>query len=472
MVREGNDLEKIKNYGEIIKNGDIGSREVVLNLIDQVLAEVDAGKRIRKLMKIEGDLLKVGTRSWNLSKFKNIYLIGAGKACNAMAEAVGEVLGDRLTKGIISIKISEESDDFKNTDVYVGGHPLPNEEGMAAALNMIELIDNADENDLFISVISGGSSSLLTCPVDGISLEDEIKGQTVLLNSGASILEINAVRRHISRTNGGRLAERIRLRGSELISLVVGDMVGSLPTVGRENPVEFFGTPIAPDKTTIKDARDTIVNYALEDLMPESIMKYLWSDEPQIETPKFFDEYVTHFKLDDVPDSCEAAVRIADKIGMNHIVLTTFIEGESKDAGIILASIAREIQANKRPIDPPCLLFCSGETTTRIEEEPKGIGGNGLELVMGFALGARHTKGACIASIDTEGTDGTTLFAGGITDSKTFDRLEAAGVNIYSALREHSTGDALMEIKDTIFTGNTGTNLCDFNVVYVPAVED
>lgn len=460
-------MQKIRNYNQLINKGDAHARSMVLKLMDEVLHDVDAGRRIYEMMRLEEDMLVVGNRTWDLQKKNNIYLIGSGKACNAMAQAVCNIIGDRLTRGIISVKIAEPEDHYYNTEVYVGGHPLPNEKGMTAAQKILELIDQATQDDLFISVFSGGSSALLTCPIDGISLQDEIDAQDILLKSGAKILEINAVRRHISRSNGGRFAERIAQKGAELINLMVGDAVGRPATVNRSIPAEFFGTMVAADDTTIKDARDAIVNYDLMGVMPTSIVRYLWDDTRVKETPKQFGQNVTTFLLGSVPDSCESAVIAAEKMGMPCMVLSTFLEGESKEAGFFLSSLAREIQLNHRPVKPPCFVVCSGETTTCIKEPAAGIGGPSHELALGCAIGIKSLTGISIASIDTEGTDGTTGSAGGIVDTQTLRRLEEKGVSIYDVFRRHSSGDALISLQDNVFTGNTGTNLCDFNVMFI-----
>ncbi len=462
-----NAITKIRNYEELVSQGDAEPRQKVLTLMDAVLQDVDSGKRIHELMRLDGDTLTVGERTWDLRKKKNLYLFGAGKACNAMAQAVCEILGDRVTNGIISVKIKEPQDHYCNTDVYVGGHPLPNAEGMVAAQKIIEMIDQASPEDLFISVISGGSSALLTYPVEGITLEEEIAAQDLLLRSGAKIQEINAVRRHISRTNGGRLAERISRRGAELISIMVGDGVGRPPTSNRGRPALFFGTPVAGDSTTIQDARNTIENYDLRDKLPRSIIEFIWDDSRVRETPKSFGENVVTFLIGSVGDSCEAALAAAKRMGVPIMVLSTFMEGESREAGQVLSSIAREIRYLHRPITPPCFVVCAGETTTAIQSTPQGIGGPSHELTLGLAIGIRNMEGVAGASIDTEGSDGTTAFAGGLADGRTLKRLEAVGVNVFKALRGHSSGNALMSIGDNIVTGNTGTNLCDFNVLYI-----
>ena len=462
-------IKKVRNYDELTGRGDVEARKKVLQLMDYTLQEVDAYKRIKEIMHLEGNVLHVGERSWDLSKKNRVYLLGAGKACNAMAQAVCEVMGEKIAKGIISVKIVEEQDRYCNTEVYVGGHPLPNEEGMEAAKAMIDLIESAAADDLFISVCSGGSSALLTYPVEGISLEDEIAAQDALLKSGAKILEINAVRRHISRTNGGRLAELIcHKKGAELISFQISDAVGKPFPTERSKPGYFRGTPFGGDQTSIQDARYMIVNYALQEKLPKSVVDYIFDDKRVQETPFDIDEdKITTFVVGNLVDSCIAAKEAADRMGINCMILTTYLEGESSQAGAFFSSLATEIKYRDNPITKPCFVVCAGETTCSIEEKPKGVGGPSQEVVLGMAIGIRGIEGIAGASIDTEGTDGPTTHAGGIVDGSTYDRLEEEGINIFDVLREHSSGNALEKIGDYIFTGNTGTNLCDLNILYI-----
>ena len=460
-------ITKIRNQDALLQHGDKAAREAALGLLNRVLEDVDAGRCIRKQMRLEGDTLWVGERSWDLRNKRNIYLFGAGKACNAMAQAVCDILGRRITKGIIAVKIAEANDRYVNTDVYVGGHPLPNAEGMEAARAMLSMIENAAPGDLFISVISGGSSYLLTYPVDGISLEDEITAQDMLLKTGANIVEINAVRRHISRTNGGRMAEKIMAAGAELINLFASDSVGIVPAANRGIPVTAAGTPVAADNTTIQDARDMILKYGLKDTLPVSIIDYLWDDARVRETPKVFNERVTSFRVCVVSDLCEAAVRGAEAMGIPIMVLTSCIEGESREAGVFLSTIVREIRQWGRPIAAPCFIVCAGETTVRVVSPPEGMGGPSQELALSVAEGIRGMTGVACAAVDTDGTDGPTLYAGGLVDGQTVERLLAQGINADSALKNHSAGDALKQAGDLIFTGNTGTNLCDLNIIYI-----
>jgi glycerate 2-kinase len=453
-----------------LSHGDAGSRRVVLDIAGEVLRRLDSYKRIRSIMRLDGDILHVGVRSWDLSKKRRVYLIGAGKACNHMAMAADEILGDRLTRGIAIVKLSEPTDVFRRTDVYVGGHPLPNEEGYRACLEILKIVDSAGPDDLFIVLISGGSSALMSCPIEGISLADEIAVTDVMLKSGADIFEINAIRRHISRLNGGMLAKRIGERGAELIGLGISDGIGSPATGDIGIPyARYLGTPMGPDQTTLDEARRVIRDYGVADRLPKNVVDYLQRAGPEGETPKAFPNN-TYFLVNAIPDSCRYAEEIARGRGVPALVLSSFLEGESREIGKIFASIAREIQAYGNPLPAPCVVIAAGEAITTIADNAaiKGHGGPSQEETLSFAIAAEKARGACLLSIDTEGTDGTTLAAGGITDSQSRRAAREAGVDLYGALRGHASFEALERIGDAVFTGNTGTNLCDFNLMYVP----
>ncbi len=463
-------MEKIRNMESLLSHGDVESRKIVLEITDRTLRRLDAGKRMKSIMSLKGDILTIGVRQWNLSEKRHVYLLGAGKACNHMAMAVEEVLGERLTKGIIIVKVLEETDVFHRTDVYVGGHPLPNEEGYRACMEICKLVDASGPEDLFIVAISGGSSALMSCPIEGISLQDEIDTTDVMLKSGADIYEINAIRRHISQMNGGMLAKRIQDRGAELIGFGISDGIGTPATGDIAIPCKNYkSTPIGPDTTTLEDARRVIRDYHVEHRLPKAVVDYLIQAGPEKETPKAFPEN-TYFLINTLPDSCIYGKEEAEKMGIPAVILTSFLEGEARDVGSVLASVAREIQIYGNPVKAPCVLLASGEAATKIEDNRTicGHGGPGQEEVLGFALAAAKIPGACLLSIDSEGTDGTTSAAGGIADSTSAAAALEKGVDIHGALRGHASFEALEALGDTVFTGNTGTNLCDFNVLYIP----
>ena len=464
--------KKIRNRDQAQAHGVISSRQAVLDVAEQTLSRLDSYERIKSIAHMEGDVLCIGSRRWDLSQKRHVYLVGSGKACNHMAMAIDEILGDHLTRGIAIVKSSEPTDVFRHTEVYVGGHPIPNEVGYEASLECLKLADAAGPDDLFIGVISGGSSALMSCPVEGITLQDEMDATDVLLKSGAGIYEINAVRRHISQMNGGRLAQRIQASGAEFIGFGISDAVGNPPTGDIAVPYEQYNsTPIGPDKTTLDDARRVIADYDLAERLPKSVVDYIMNAGPDKETPKAFPDN-TYFLLNTVPDSPRYALEAARGLGIDAFILSSFIEGEARDVGTIMASVAREIQRYGNPMPAPCMVISAGEATTLITDNDSicGHGGCGQEMCASFAIAAEKAPGACLLSIDSEGTDGTTNVAGGICDSESAAAARAADVDLHAALRGHACFEALDAIGDVVRTGNTGTNLCDLNLMYVPAI--
>ena len=260
-------------------------------------------------------------------------------------------MGDYLTSGIAIVKISEPTDTIRKTKIFVGGHPLPNEEGERGCREILRLVDAAGPEDLFILLMSGGSSALMSLPVDGISLQDEIAATDIMLKSGAGILEVNAVRRHISQMNGGRLAERIVGRGSEIIGFNISDSVEGSPTDDISVPVpDMSGTPMCPDRTTLADALEMISNRNLTDRMPESILHYLETCGPAGETPKKLDR-TTYYTEDEVVKMGVAVFRRLGKIITKWQNGTPAVHGgsygwaaPSNDPAVIMDLIAAAVE--------------------------------------------------------------------------------------------------------------------------------
>ena len=292
----------------------------------------------------------------------------------------------------------------------------------------------------------------------------------VMLKSGANVVEVNAVCRHISRVNGGRLAQAIERKGAEMICILIMDALGFQATEHPGRPREFGFTQMAPDATTLEDAKDAIKNYNVADKLPPKVMEFYQNCTEEDETPKSLKKW-TGYIINTLPDVSKAAKEEAEKRGLRTMVLTNALIGESSEAGNFMASIADEIQASGQPMAPPCVVIATGEVSAKIPEQPKGTGGPGQELAAGFAIASRKLQGVCIASVDTEGTDGPTDSAGGLADSKTFQLSEERGIDLYEALRNHAVYEALSPLNSEIITGNTGTNLCDLHIMYVPKKE-
>jgi glycerate-2-kinase len=455
----------IKNRASLEAAGDLPARKMVLEIMEAALRDLNAHEIIRRLVRVEGDTLRIGNRCWGLAN-RRVIVLGAGKAANAMARGVEEALGDRISEGLVIVKQLEPDDVCSRVELAVGGHPLPNADGLRASRRILEIARRATPEDLFVSVISGGSSALMSCPRDGISLEDERQVTDMLLKTGASILEINAVRRHISATNGGRLAQIVEARGAEMINLIISDSLGAKPTTNLAEPVRFLGTPVAPDGTTLHGARATIDKYRLSERIPRAIRDFLWNATPCDETPKTFGDRIHQYVLERPANACLAVKRAAGERNLSSFVLTTTLEGESSGAGGFLGCIAREATLNGQPVTAPCLLIAGGETTTRIDG-PAGEGGPSQELALGFAGAVAGRSGVCLCALDTDGTDGPTQIAGGLVDGTTAARARAKGFDLFQSLLDHDSSPVLRAVGDAVVTGNTGTNVCDLNVVYI-----
>lgn len=466
-ARAGRENVKIKNRERLLSAGDIEARTVVLDIVEKSLEALDVSHTIERALRLDRSILRVGNRQWDLRSKRHVVVIGAGKACNVMANAVANKLGDRISKGLVIAKQVEPGNKLKHIELVEGGHPVPSKAGLLASKRILDMVEQATSDDLFIGLVSGGSSALMACPLPGISLEDEIETTRALLHSGARILEINAVRRHVSATNGGRLAQRIEAKGAEMINLIISDVIGDGVRADLRHPVIFFGTPVAPDNTTLQDAIGVIKKYDLRSQLPRSVIEYLDPSDRCRETPKAFGDRIHHFVLQTPAEASTAAKKVAEDAGIATFILTTMLEGESREAGTFLACVAKEIMCNRRPVEPPCVLIASGETTTKVEKA-SGLGGPSQELCLGFSLEIAGMTGCCLVGLDTDGTDGPTEVAGGIADSTTIERAQDRNMDVYKRLMAHDSHTVLTTLGDAILTESTGTNVCDLNVIYVP----
>jgi glycerate-2-kinase len=323
------------------------------------------------------------------------------------------------------------------------------------------IADKAEKGDLVFVIITGGSSALMPFPAEGITLEEKREVNKLLLNSGAIIQEINAVRKHISKIKGGRFA--LHIHPAEIINLTVSDVIGDWKML------DYITGNTVPDTSTFQDAVDALKKYRLWEKVPESVRKHLQKVNPEMETPKNFGGVRVHtFMLATNEDACLAAKERAEALGFNAMILSTMIEGESKEVGIVHAGIALEIEANNRPLKPPCILISGGETTVTIDEEHRDAeGGPNQHFILGFATKIRGSKRIVGVSVDTDGTDGPTDIAGGIVDGLTLERIEAKNLNVYESLRRHNVSPVLRALGDAVYTGSTGTNVMNLRTIIV-----
>jgi glycerate 2-kinase len=459
----------IKNKEELTSHGNSDARKIACGVLEHSIEAMSSYKLVKDVVHLSRSSLQIGYVKFDLAKINNVFVIGAGKACLGMAKALDEILGDLISEGVVIVKKGYEKDlcKPKNIEIVGGGHPIPDEDSYRGAEKILGIAEKAKVGDLVIGTVTGGSSALMAHPVEPMTLEDEIKVTDLLLRSGADIYEINAVRRHISATNGGRLAQKILQNGAGLINLMISDGIRNPSIPDKFRPREWYGTPLCPDSTTFQDAIHALKKYRLWEKIPERVKKYLVNADTSMETPKSFKGMKAYiFVLANIGNLCDAAERRAKEMGLNSLVLTSVFEGESREAGRVLGSIAMEVRMKGRPVSPPCVLICGGETTVTIEGESME-GGPSAELALGFAMEISGVEGVAGLAFDTDGIDGSSDIAGGLVDTYTAKNAEEKGLNIFEYLRKHDSASLLKRVNDAVFSEYTDINVCDINIVVV-----
>lgn len=456
----------IKNYTKLIENGlttkNKEARRIILDCILAALNTVDPSKAIFNNIKLKNNILSIGHYNFNLTEYKNIYVLGGGKASGLMAEVIETILQDKISEGIVNVlKGTEKRVKTKKIKINGATHPIPGEEGMNGVKNMLEIAKKADENDLIIVLISGGGSALMPYPAEPVTLEEKKKVTALLLKCGATINEINAVRKHISAFKGGQLAKAAY--PATVISLIISDVVG--------DPLDVIASgPTVPDTSTFQDAYKVLKKYNILDKVPKSVRERIelgLSGEIE-ETPKPGDkvfEKVYNIIVASNRTACLAAVKKAKELGANSILLSTYIEGEARHVGTVLAGIAKEIHKYENLIKKPAIIVCGGETTVTVTGNGKG--GRNQELALGAAFKISGLDGVAIASIGTDGIDGICDAAGAIVDGKTLERSKKLGLDAMEYLMDNNSYEFFTKLGDAIFTGPTGTNVNDLMIIAV-----
>jgi len=454
----------IKNYEKLIENGvtqeDRDARRIALNCILSALKAVNPKKAIFDNVKRKGNMLIIGSHKFDLANYRNIYILGSGKASGLMAEAIEKILGDKITSGIINVVKGTENL-IRTEKIKINGatHPIPGEEGMNGVKSMLEIARKAGKNDLIIVLISGGGSALMPCPAEPVTLEDKKIVTNLLLKCGATINEINTVRKHLSSFKGGQLAKTAY--PATLVSLIISDVVG--------DPLDIIASgPTVPDNSTFQDAYNVLRKYNLLDKIPENVKRRVQlgllgkiEETPKPESKAFRNVY--NILIASNRTACIAAVKKARELGMNSMLLSTYIEGEARHVGTVLAGLVKEIYYYNTPVKKPAVIVCGGETTVTVIGTGKG--GRNQELALGTALKISGLNGVVIASIGTDGKDGTSDAAGAIIDGQTLKRAEKIGLDATKYLADNNSFVFFKKLGDAIFTGPTGTNVNDLIII-------
>lgn len=424
------------------------------------LEAADPVQAILRHLRLQGETLIAGRKRYRLSSFENIRVVGAGKASAAMAQAVERLLGARIRGGLVNVKYGHVAK-LRHIELNECGHPVPDPAGVRGAERISEIARNSGERDLLIVVISGGASALLPMPAPPITLEEKQATTKLLLACGASIHEINAVRKHISEIKGGQLA-RLAYPAT-VLSLLLSDVIG--------DDLDVIGSgPTAPDASTFSAARGILEKYGLLDRIPGSVRSRIergiageLPETPKADDPAF--ERATNLVVGSNRLAVDAAARKAKELGLRPVVLSTLIEGETRDVARMHAAIAREVLLSGRPARPPVCLISGGETTVTLRGE--GMGGRNQEFVLAAAIDLSGCDGVVVLSGGTDGTDGPTDAAGAIADGATLCRAEQMGLDARRYLAANDSYHFFEPLGDLLKTGPTNTNVMDVRLVLV-----
>lgn len=441
---------------------DLDLRAGVQQLQRAALAAADPAEAVYKFVSRVGDQILVADRSYPLSQFDRVFLVGAGKAVLPMAEAVSEVLGERLSGGVIITK-------YHHTDrplpdqirVHEAGHPVPDQSGVDATRDLTALLHQITPRDLIFCLISGGGSALLTLPAQEITLTDLQATTQLLLRAGATIREINAIRKHLDVVKGGGL---VRLaNGAPIITLILSDVIGDDLSV-------IASGPTVPDPSTFASAWQIVEQFNLADQLPAAVRARLnhGASGEIADTPKpgdpLFDKVQTVI-IGSNAQAAQAAEQAARQLKFNTLLLTTQLQGEAREVAKVVAAIAQEIAVYNRPVPRPACLILGGETTVTLKGQ--GLGGRNQEIALAAAIAIEGLPNTLIAALGTDGTDGPTDAAGAMATGETVERARSIGLDAQAYLAGNDAYHFFQPLGDLIITGPTGTNVNDVLFVLV-----
>lgn len=435
------------------------AQSVLRRMIGGGLEAVSASAAVRRAVVKRGHSLVVGGRSYDLRRFERVVAIGAGKATAPMAAALERVLGTRLHAGLIVTKYGHAVPTSKIV-IEEAGHPIPDRAGLRATAKLHSLLASLTGRDLLIVLLSGGASSLWPAPAAGISIADKQKTTDRLLRCGATIREMNTVRKHLSLLKGGRLVQSTE---ATIATLILSDVLG-------DDLSAIASGPTAPDPTTFRDAVAILRRHKVWQSIPPRVRAHLAKGcRGEIpETPKPGSRLfrrVSHHLIGSNSIALTAVTAAARAAGFKTMLETVAITGEAREAGKRFGKLARSVVETGDPIRRPCCIVAGGETTVRVAGTGKG--GRAQEFAVAAAREIAGLGNVWIAAVGTDGTDGPTDAAGAVVDGKTVHKAKKLGVDLDRALRRNDSYPALKRLRSLIVTGPTGTNVNDLYLLLV-----
>jgi glycerate 2-kinase len=435
-------------------------REHAMQIFQAGLQAVDPVEAIIRHVRLNDNLFIIGERRFNLKDYDRILVVGAGKAVAPMAKAVEDLLGDRISAGVIVVK-DEHGLPLKKIKVCEASHPVPDERGVLGTEQILSLVEKAGERDLIICLISGGGSALLIAPVQGISLEDKQNTTKLLLACGATIHEFNTVRKHLSRAKGGRLAQMAY--PATVASLILSDVVGDDLDV-------IASGPTVPDSGTFQDARKILKGYGIWDQLAPSVRSHIGKglagqieDTPKSDNPAF--KRCSQVLVGTNLHALQAAGNKAEKLGYRSLILSSKVEGEAREVAKFYAAIAKEVLSSENPLKPPVCALSGGETTVTLRGE--GRGGRNQEFALASAIAIEGLDRVVVLSGGTDGTDGPTDAAGAIADGTTVARAREKKLDPGDFLQRNDSYTFFQQLQDLVMTGPTRTNVMDLYMFLV-----
>ena len=429
-------------------------RRDALSIFHSALAAVDPEAAVRQHLRVEAGALAVGDRRYDLNACERILVVGAGKAVAPMAKAIEDLLGDRISAGVLVVKDGHGLP-LEKIRIREAGHPVPDERGVAGTLEVLNLLEDAGERDLVICLISGGGSALLIAPSEGIRLPDKQATTKNLLACGANIHEINTIRKHLSRAKGGQLARAAH--PATVLSLILSDVVG--------DDLDVIGSgPTVADRSRFYDALEILQRYAIWDRTPAAVRERLsqgakggLEETPKPGDPAF--QRSAHILVGSCLQALAAAAMAAERLGYQPLILSSKVEGAAREVARTFAAIGKEILSSHHPSKPPACILMGGETTVTLQGE--GRGGRNQEFALAGAIALDGTQRLVILAGGTDGTDGPTDAAGAIADGLTIARAKALGLNPFALLKRSDSYHFFKPLDDLIITGPTRTNVMD-----------
>ena len=424
------------------------------------ISAVDPEICVRQSLVLVKNMLHIKDSSFCLDDIRRVYLIGAGKASAAMARAAETILGDRIHDGLVITKY-DHGVPLHKCRLMEAGHPLPDENGCRATDELLSLVSSAGPRDLIICMISGGGSALTPAPAKGICLADKQETTRLLLSCGATIHEINTIRKHLSHIKGGQLCRSVQ--GAHVVSLILSDVIG-------DNLDIIASGMTTADTGTFEDCRNILNHHSLWEAVPPSVRRHIEAGGMGKipETPKpgdaLFDK-VDNYIVGSLSDALNAAEKEAVKAGFYPIVLSSMIQGEAGEVAKVLCAVAGEVKLANRPVPRPACVLSGGETTVILKG--KGTGGRNMELALAAAMAMKNMHNVMMLSAGTDGTDGPTDAAGAFADGSTVTRAVALGLSAEQSLVDNNSYVFFQELGDLFITGPTRTNVMDMQIILI-----